>query len=148
MFIVNLCIPHGYTENFYQPTRVNTPKYFITSGWQYKISINEAQQIVEKHLQKKSLSMSCVFFIFFWNKYFYGMKLSCNKIFKFCLFWSYFFKSKVSNKCLIKDSSHNFLGYERMSFKLILSMKYSNLIITISIRYSSFHQQDSSGNNF
>ena len=58
--------PHGYTENFYWPTRddetyfpfskillkVNTPNNLSRSGRQYKISINEVQQTIEKHLQK------------------------------------------------------------------------------------------------
>ena len=58
--------PHGYAENFYWPTRddetyvhfskillkVNTPNTLSQSWQQYKISINEVQQTVEKNLQK------------------------------------------------------------------------------------------------
>ena len=58
--------PHGYTENFYWPTRedetyvpfnkilwkVNTPNTLSQSGRQYKILVNEVQHTVEKHLQK------------------------------------------------------------------------------------------------
>ena len=58
--------PHGYTEDFYWPTRddetyvpfskillkVNTPDTLSPPGRQYKISINEVQQNVEKHLQR------------------------------------------------------------------------------------------------
>ena len=58
--------PHGYTENFYWLTRddktyfpfskillkFNTPNNLSHSGRQYKISINEVQQTIEKHLQK------------------------------------------------------------------------------------------------
>ena len=58
--------PHGYTENFYWPTRddetyfsfskiflkSNTPNNLSRSGRQYKISINEVQQTIEKYLQK------------------------------------------------------------------------------------------------
>ena len=61
--------------------------------------------------------MSYCVFLFYFQTNVYGTKLSCTKIFEFYLFCSYFFKSKLSNKCLIKDSSNNFFGYERMSFK-------------------------------
>ena len=58
--------PHGYTEDFYWPTRddetyvpfskillkVNTPNTLSPPGRQYKIQINEVQQTVEKHLQR------------------------------------------------------------------------------------------------
>ena len=58
--------PHGYTEDFYWPTRdnetyvpfskillkVNTPNTLSPPGQQYKIQINEVQQTVEKHLQR------------------------------------------------------------------------------------------------
>ena len=58
--------PHGYTENFYLPTRddeiyvsfskillkVNTPNTSSQSEQQCKISITEVQQTVDKLLQK------------------------------------------------------------------------------------------------
>ena len=71
--------PHGCTENFYWPTRddetyvlfgkillkVNTPNNLSRSGRQYKVSISEVQQTVEKNLQKEFCRMPCyVFFCF------------------------------------------------------------------------------------